>query len=56
MVYLQAPVEVLLQRIRKRKRGYERLIGAAYLEQLNAAYAKFFYNYTDAALPDRERE
>lgn len=48
VVYLQAPVEVLLQRIRKRKRGYERLIGAAYLEQLNAAYAKFFYHYTDA--------
>ncbi|MCY4420830.1 MAG: deoxynucleoside kinase [Gammaproteobacteria bacterium] len=48
VVYLQAPVEVLLQRIRKRKRGYERLIGSAYLEQLNDAYAKFFYNYIDA--------
>ena len=48
VVYLQAPVEVLLQRIRKRKRSYERLIESAYLEQLNAAYAKFFYHYTDA--------
>ncbi len=48
VVYLQAPIEVLLQRIRKRGRGYERLIEAAYLEQLNEAYAKFFYNYSDA--------
>jgi deoxyadenosine/deoxycytidine kinase len=48
VVYLQAPVEVLLQRIRKRGRGYERLVESAYLEQLNEAYAKFFYDY-DAA-------
>ena len=48
VVYLQAPVEVLIQRIRKRGRGYERLIEAAYLEQLNDSYAKFFYDYEDA--------
>ncbi|MEM7402315.1 MAG: deoxynucleoside kinase [Pseudomonadota bacterium] len=48
IVYLQAPVETLIQRIRKRGRGYERLIETAYLEQLNEAYAKFFYDYDDA--------
>ncbi|MDH3607680.1 MAG: deoxynucleoside kinase [Gammaproteobacteria bacterium] len=48
VVYLQAPVEVLLQRIRKRGRGYERLVETVYLEQLNEAYAKFFYDYNDA--------
>ncbi len=48
VVYLQAPVEVLLRRIRKRGRGYERLIEAAYLEQLNEAYAKFFHDYNDS--------
>ena len=48
VVYLQAPVEVLIQRIRKRGRGYERLIEAIYLEQLNDAYAKFFYDYENA--------
>jgi len=48
VVYLQAPIETLLQRIRKRGRGYERLIETAYLEQLNEAYAKFFYDYNDA--------
>lgn len=48
VVYLQAPVEILIQRIRKRGRGYERLIETAYLEQLNEAYAKFFYDYDEA--------
>ena len=48
VVYLQAPVEVLIQRIRKRGRGFERLIESAYLEQLNEAYAKFFHDYEDA--------
>ena len=48
VVYLQAPIEVLLQRIRKRGRGYERLIESAYHEQLNEAYAKFFYDYDSA--------
>ncbi len=48
VVYLQAPVEILIQRIRKRGRGYERLIETAYLEQLNEAYAKFFYDYDQA--------
>ena len=48
VVYLQAPVEILIQRIRKRGRGYERLIETAYLEQLNEAYAKFFYDYEEA--------
>lgn len=45
VVYLQAPVEVLLERIAKRGRSFERLIEAAYLERLNEAYARFFYEY-----------
>lgn len=48
VVYLQAPVAVLLQRIRKRGRGYERWITPAYLEQLNEAYAQFFHSYEGA--------
>lgn len=49
VVYLQAPVSVLLQRIRNRGRGYERRITAAYLERLNEAYAKFFHGYESTA-------
>jgi len=50
VVYLQAPVEVLLQRIRKRGLKHERFIEAAYLERLCDAYIQFFYQYSDAPL------
>lgn len=50
VVYLQAPVEVLLERIRRRGRGYERRIDAGYLERLSAAYAEFFYHFDAASL------
>lgn len=50
VVYLQAPVEVLLQRIENRGLHYERLIESAYLHRLSNAYVNFFHNYTDAPL------
>jgi deoxyguanosine kinase len=50
VIYLQAPVEVLLERIRGRGRSYERHIDTAYLERLNAAYTGFFHHFNAAAL------
>jgi len=50
VVYLQAPVEVLLDRIQSRGIRHERWIEAAYLERLNEAYIDFFYRYTEAPL------
>lgn len=50
VVYLQAPVEVLLRRISKRGIDYEQWIEAAYLERLCDAYVRFFYQYSDAPL------
>lgn len=50
VVYLQAPVEVLLERIRKRGIGYEKFIETGYLERLCDAYVQFFYQYNDAPL------
>ena len=50
VVYLQAPVEVLLERISKRGIKHERWIEAAYLERLCDAYIHFFYQYNDAPL------
>ena len=50
VVYLQAPVPTLLDRIKKRGRHYERFMETNYLEQLNEAYAEFFYHYQDAPL------
>ena len=50
VVYLQAPVEVLLRRIENRGIYHERLIEASYLQRLSDAYVEFFYHYTDAPL------
>jgi deoxyguanosine kinase len=51
VVYLQAPVETLLQRIAKRGIGYETSgIDAAYLTRLNDVYARFFHEYERAPL------
>ncbi|TDJ65420.1 MAG: deoxynucleoside kinase [Proteobacteria bacterium] len=46
VVYLQAPVDVLMARIRQRDLGYERLIEREYLQQVVDAYTQFFYHYS----------
>ncbi len=50
VIYLQAPVEVLLARIQKRGLSHERLIETAYLQHLVDAYTEFFYHYAAAPL------
>ena len=50
VVYLQAPVEVLMQRIRKRDRREERGMDADYLQRLSDAYTEFFYYYDKSPL------
>ena len=50
VVYLQAPVDVLLERIARRGIAYEHYIDRAYLERLNDAYARFFHEYDAAPL------
>ena len=50
VVYLQAPVDVLLERISKRGINYEQHIERQYLERLNEAYARFFHEFEAAPL------
>lgn len=50
VIYLQAPVDVLLERIGKRGIEFERLIERDYLEALSDAYTRFFYHYANAPL------
>ena len=50
VVYLQAPVDVLMTRIARRGIDYESLIDRAYLERLSDAYARFFYEYDASPL------
>lgn len=50
VVYLQAPIDVLLDRIGRRGIKYEQQIDRAYLEKLQEAYARFFHEYDAAPL------
>ncbi|GMR21322.1 MAG: deoxynucleoside kinase [Gammaproteobacteria bacterium] len=50
VVYLQAPVSALQERVRKRGIDYERYMERDYLEKLHDAYAQFFYQYSNAPL------
>jgi len=50
VIYLQAPVDVLLKRISYRGRDYERSMNSKYLSRLNDSYARFFHNYTQSPL------
>lgn len=50
VVYLQAPVDVLLERIARRGVAYEQYIDRGYLERLNEAYARFFHEFDSAPL------
>lgn len=45
VVYLQAPVDVLLERIARRGIRYEQGIERGYLERLMEAYARYFHEY-----------
>ncbi|MEK9649725.1 MAG: deoxynucleoside kinase [Gammaproteobacteria bacterium] len=50
VIYLQAPVDVLLDRINRRGSPNEKYLTAEYLEKLNEAYSKFFLYYENAPL------
>ena len=50
VIYLQASVDSLLERIARRGVPYERAIDRAYLERLTDAYARYFHSYNDGPL------
>ena len=50
VVYLQAPVNVLIDRIAKRGIRYEQYIEESYLDKLTQSYARFFHSYDAAPL------
>ena len=50
VVYLQASVDTLIARVRKRGSPIEGGIGEDYLRRLSEAYTRYFYNYADGPL------
>jgi deoxyadenosine/deoxycytidine kinase len=50
VVYLQAPVGTLVERVHRRGVEFERQMPQTYLARLADAYARFFYSYDEAPL------
>lgn len=50
VIYLQAPVETLLKRIRGRGIDYEQRMSPEYLSRVCESYMQFFYNYNSSPL------
>jgi deoxyadenosine/deoxycytidine kinase len=50
VVYLQAPTEVLMKRIRTRGRPEEARLSEEYLAEVNRAYNHYFFHYTATPL------
>ncbi len=50
VIYLQADVDTLMARIAQRDRPFERNMDRGYIEQLHAAYDRFFAGYTETPL------
>src|SRR5207244_13115897 len=50
VIYLQAPVMTLIDRVHKRGVAYERTISEHYLARLADAYSRYFYQYEEAPL------
>jgi len=50
VIYLQAPVDTLIERVHRRGVDFERKISATYLTRLADAYSRYFYAYEAAPL------
>lgn len=50
VVYLQAPLDVLYDRIEHRGNSFEQSIASSYLARLQRAYTDFFYSYSATPL------
>ena len=48
VVYLQAQPATLIERVRRRAKGYEKPVSEEYLALLAESYARFFYHYNAA--------
>ncbi len=50
VIYLQAGLDTLMKRIKRRGRAYEKSISSSYLQELSEAYSHYFYRYDETPL------
>lgn len=50
VIYLQASVDTLIERVKRRGNAFEGPISEDYLRRLSDAYSRYFYNYDESPL------
>ncbi len=50
VIYLQASVDAIMQRLMRRNAPCDRFVDRTYVERLTDAYSRFFHNYDDGPL------
>jgi deoxyadenosine/deoxycytidine kinase len=50
VIYLQASLDTLLKRVKKRGKAYEKSISQEYLKEISDAYSHYFYRYDETPL------
>jgi deoxyadenosine/deoxycytidine kinase len=50
VIYLQASVDTLIERVKRRGHAFEGPISEEYLRRLSEAYSRYFYNYDESPL------
>ncbi len=50
VIFLQASPEILMKRIKKRSKDYERHISPDYILKVSQAYSQFYFQYTETPL------
>jgi len=50
VIFLQARTEILMERIKRRGRKYEKGLSWDYLDTINQAFNEFFFHYSDSPL------
>lgn len=50
VIFLQAKTDILIERIKRRGREYEKSISYRYLNDINQAFNEFFFHYTESPL------
>ncbi|MBU0505903.1 MAG: deoxynucleoside kinase [bacterium] len=50
VIFMQAQPDILMKRIKKRSKDYERQITPEYILQVSQAYSQFYFQYTDTPL------
>ncbi len=50
VVFLDAGIDILMRRLKRRDRPFENKVGRDYIERVAEAYRRFFHNYRDTPL------